>query len=396
MNNDRPLRFTDSYLTSTISTTSGLGSNYTTNTSGSSMTQTTPSPRHKTSSTSFIEVAEIPEQDTNEQSGNYMDYRLSNQSTNYFNRPYPQANYEDTMEAQRNHGYFGKIFHPFAEIPFVFCYKKLFSILASSNYFPYRPEMHLATERDYKSFPEYDTNAYREQRDAYFNAAGSSYLNYVRNMGTMTPARKPQMGIAASHHRRTLSNVSPNNLNNAYPSHEKDEITSNYQYGRINQLTKRLAATPPINHTNRMRAYENIPFTRSTEQNFIPSTSTEYASVIDRPDSLPFDLTNTKLRSSLRKYSNPSPRFGNGSGFPTMMQKTSPTKTTPSDSLTSDDSSYLSAKDSSISSQSRVRFSPETLLDEPSNTTTATTPLKRLSRAQRHSISDMLAPNTSS
>lgn len=282
-------------------------------------------------------------------------------------------------------------------------------MLTASNYFPYRPEMHLATERDYKSFPEYDSNAYRDRQEGSFNPVNPvspSYLNYVRNMGTMTPARKPQMGIAASHHRRTLSNASPNNTTNVcYPP---EDIGQNYQYGRINQLTKRLTSTPPINnHSNRMRGYENIPFTRTSEltQNFIPSTSTEYQSCIDRPDSLPFDLGNSttkQLRSSLRKYSNSSPRFGgnNISNFvqqqSAMMQKSSPTKTTPSDSLTSDDSSYLSAKEGSISSQSRVRFSPETLLDDVSNFATTSTPLKRLSRAQRHSISDMLAPNSSS
>lgn len=279
--------------------------------------------------------------------------------------------------------------------------------------------MHLATERDYKSFPDYDTNAYREQRDAYLNnVTDSGYLNYVRNMGTMTPARKPQMGIAASHHRRTLSNISsPNNNVNpspCYPPADKDECPpSNYQYGRINQLTKRLTSISPINHTpNRMRTYENIPFNRPSDQMptnaFIPSASSEYQScIVDRPDSLAFDMANgTKLRSSLRKYSNSSPRFANNSSlsnFPltqqsAIMHKTSPTKTTPSDSLTSDDSSYLSAKDSSISSQSRVRFSPETLLlDEPSSMMTmATASNKRLSRSQRHSISDMLAPETNS
>lgn len=107
MNNERPLRFTDSYLTSTISTTSGLGSNYTTNTSGSSLTQTTPSPRRKTSSTSFVDVPELPEQDHSDTSTNYMDYRLSNQSTNYFNRMHPQSNYDGTLNGQQAHGYFG-------------------------------------------------------------------------------------------------------------------------------------------------------------------------------------------------------------------------------------------------------------------------------------------------
>lgn len=114
MNEERSLRFTDSYLTSTISTTSGLGSNYTTNTSGSSNTQNTPSPRRKTSSNSFVDVAEIPEHEANENPtpfynpgvGNYPDYRLSNQSTHYFNRI---PGVDDNLTAHRNYGYFGEL-----------------------------------------------------------------------------------------------------------------------------------------------------------------------------------------------------------------------------------------------------------------------------------------------
>lgn len=110
MNNERPLRFTDSYLTSTISTTSGLGSNYTTNTSGSSLTQTTPSPHRKMSSTSIVDVSELPELDHTDTSTNYMDYRLSKQCTNYFNRMHPQQlNYDDISNGQRPHGYFGNL-----------------------------------------------------------------------------------------------------------------------------------------------------------------------------------------------------------------------------------------------------------------------------------------------
>lgn len=113
-NGERSLRFTDSYLTSTVSTTSGLGSNYTTNTSGSSNTQNTPSPRRKTSSNSFVEFADIPEQETNENPtgfynpavGHYSDYRLSNQ-THYFNRV-PNYGADDTLAGHRNYGYFGK------------------------------------------------------------------------------------------------------------------------------------------------------------------------------------------------------------------------------------------------------------------------------------------------
>lgn len=274
--------------------------------------------------------------------------------------------------------------------------------IPGSNYFPYRPETNLAFERDYKSYPEYETNAYHENRDLFVNSPSPTYLNYIRNIGTMTPSRKPpQMGLSASHHRRTHSNTSGNsNINTAFNHLEPDE-PSNYQYGRINQMQNRLNSTSPI---NRMRAYENIPFHRHNElpaHNFMPSTAlvnTEFQATFDRPDSLPFDLgNNTKLRSSLRKYTNTSPRFGASTASTIQMQanKSSPTKTTPSDSLTSDDSSYLSAKEGSISSQSRVRFSPETMLDQATSST-FNTPIRRLSRSQRHSISDMLAPTTSS
>lgn len=71
MNDEKPIRFTDSpqhYLNSTMSTTSGLGSNYTTNTSGilsSSISgglgtqPPTPSPRRKSSLTSFTDVSDM-------------------------------------------------------------------------------------------------------------------------------------------------------------------------------------------------------------------------------------------------------------------------------------------------------------------------------------------------
>lgn len=95
-----------------------------------------------------------------------------------------------------------------------------------------------------------------------------------------------------------------------------------------------------------------------------PQRGETYYSVREQPDrpgslGLGLELGVTKLRSSLKKYNsqkNSGSRSGGSSGGGT------PTNPTPPDSLTSDDSSYLSAKDSS-SSQSRVRFSPETLLD---------------------------------
>lgn len=74
----------------------------------------------------------------------------------------------------------------------------------------------------------------------------------------------------------------------------------------------------------------------------------------DRPNTLETGSI-TKLRSSLKR-NNYNQQGNMGSGGNT------PTNPTPPDSLASDDSSYVSAKESN-SSVSRVRFSPETLID---------------------------------
>lgn len=294
-----------------------------------------------------------------------------------------------------------------------------------SNYFPYRPDTNTDFDRDYKSFPEYETTALYEARKQFLTSNQSPvYLNYLRNMGTMTPSRKPpQMGLAATHHRRTHSNVSgiSSNLSSIDSSHnDSDGLQSfDYHYNRLQQMTNRLELTPPKAPTNRIRTYDNVPFTRYNEiptYNFMnteaKSTNYDYQNTYNRPDSLPFDLSaNSKLRSSLRKYSNSSVRsdiIGQASApqtnpFTTTNQmqqghisKISPTKTTPSDSLTSDDSSYLSAKEGSLSSQSRVRFSPDAVLDQSVAGSCLNGSIRRLSRSQRHSINDMLAPAASS
>lgn len=117
MADDRSLKFTDSYLTSTISTTSGLGSNYTTNTSGSGSTQPpTPSPRRKTSSTSFKELAELPESEPSDsRAPAYIPGRdySSQQTQDYGMRPQatqPHQLYanDDNLARHRNIGYFGR------------------------------------------------------------------------------------------------------------------------------------------------------------------------------------------------------------------------------------------------------------------------------------------------
>ncbi|XP_025192427.1 mitogen-activated protein kinase kinase kinase 10 isoform X3 [Melanaphis sacchari] len=84
----------------------------------------------------------------------------------------------------------------------------------------------------------------------------------------------------------------------------------------------------------------------------------------NRPTSLE-PGTPSRLRSSLKKTVYGSRQTAVGSSSPGV----SPTNPTPPESLTSDDSSYMSARDSSAASMStaRVRFSPVTLLDLPTH-----------------------------
>lgn len=104
MNDDKPLKFTDSYLTSTMSTTSGLGSNYTTNTSGSGTQPPTPSPRRKTSATSFGEIVEMQEHE-----GNYNRSQIYEQA-NYGDYRSPTQHYgiDDNPPSDQRSAYFGK------------------------------------------------------------------------------------------------------------------------------------------------------------------------------------------------------------------------------------------------------------------------------------------------
>lgn len=187
------------------------------------------------------------------------------------------------------------------------------------------------------------------------------------------------MGINASNHRRTLSNISStsSNVNSGFRLDSEDEV---YQFNNLN-LNNTNSSTP-----NRMRVYENIPFAtqfqqhQSTTKSHYSPNDIHQPNIQERPMTLSFEPGHqTKFRSSLKKHT-----------VTRTVSSGTPTNPTPPDSLTSDDSSYLSARDSSISSQSRVRFSPETLLDVPSQgqNLDSTTPLqaaKRMSRRMTHS-----------
>ncbi|XP_049276648.1 uncharacterized protein LOC125760504 isoform X3 [Anopheles funestus] len=406
---ERVLKYSDSpqhYLPSTMSTTSGLGSNYTPSGPSSSFSvgagtqPPTPSPRRKSSATSFMDYGDLPEERESRAGlyipGEYDGYMQHNPIFNTNNRAATGS-------------YIG------------------------SHYFPYRPAINFAFERETKSYGgepvyedhHYDSASYHDY--AYDGSTGNA--GSVRATGT----RVPTMGISATGHRRTHSNISStmhsSNVNQGFHM-EGDDISTQllddatYKFGelylssggndtptpgRLSMASTSKLHEPPVafQATSRMHQYENVPnfFRRqsSLQAHYSPSShgghlSGEFMSGIEQEERpytvLGLDhgdsggtLSNnlrpqTKLRSSMKKYTHSHPthqqqttpsssqaKYGaagsTGHGYGTHGGTSSTTNPTPPDSLTSDDSSYLSAKDnsSSISSQSRVRFTPEIVLD---------------------------------
>lgn len=190
-------------------------------------------------------------------------------------------------------------------------------------------------------------------------------------------------------HHRTSSNVSntstSSNVNPAFHLEDDTEYSpyspTHYYQRTIPSATFSYAAQefPPSPH----------PYiSRQNSQETGPGPG-------ERPSNLEVV---TRLRSSLKKanYTYQSPNKStskNNSGSGT------PTNHTPPDSLTSEDSSYVSAKDSQISS-SRVRFSPVTFdrelprehFENAQAQETITSPMqtsRRLSRNRKPSISEL-------
>ncbi|XP_066252787.1 mitogen-activated protein kinase kinase kinase 11-like isoform X3 [Euwallacea similis] len=147
--------------------------------------------------------------------------------------------------------------------------------------------------------------------------------------GGRTPQRMPIQS-----HRRTPSNV----------SNASSTTTSG---SNVNPSFRLEEECTPTHYLPRRPQYEfdynSYSRTNSQESNF------------ERPTTLE-TVGYTKLRSSLKRNNYTT---GGHSGGNT------PTNPTPPDSLTSDDSSYISAKESNNGSVSRVRFSPTTLIDLP-------------------------------
>ncbi|KPI90979.1 hypothetical protein RR46_14483 [Papilio xuthus] len=155
-----------------------------------------------------------------------------------------------------------------------------------------------------------------------------------------TPDYRPTAPFLA--HRRTPSNSSATN------SHAEEFSPSRQLRMEKYQKDRREEYRPPKTEYPRKSSDYSLP------RDYYRQESQERAEP-ERPGNLGLELAPTKLRSSLKKYKKSSASGGSSGGG-------TPTNPTPPDSLTSEtDSSYVSARDASSGSQSRVRFSPETM-----------------------------------
>ncbi|XP_030745564.1 mitogen-activated protein kinase kinase kinase 11-like isoform X3 [Sitophilus oryzae] len=176
--------------------------------------------------------------------------------------------------------------------------------------------------------------------------------------GSRTPQRLPLQT-----HRRTPSNVSNASSTNTSGSNVNPSFRLEEEYTPTHYLPRR----PQYDY----------------DYNTYSRTNSQDSNNFERPSTLE-TAGYTKLRSSLKRNNYTASPGGHSGG-------NTPTNPTPPDSLTSDDSSYISAKDSNNSSISRVRFSPTTLMDlpVPGQNLDTTIPLQARRNRQRPSLAEM-------
>lgn len=198
--------------------------------------------------------------------------------------------------------------------------------------------------------------------------------------------------ISSYGHNRTSSNVSntsTSSQNNINPTFHLEDESEYLPYSSTNYYQRSTTNVLSSNYGN--HDYSSPYLTR---QNSHESTTN------DRPSNL--EVVG-RLRSSLKR-SNYSYNSGNKCTSKNNSGSGTPTNPTPPDSLTSEDSSYVSAKDSQISI-SRVRFSPVTfdrdiqreqrdaIIDintiGQDNITSPIQTNRRISRNRKPSISDL-------
>lgn len=223
----------------------------------------------------------------------------------------------------------------------------------SELYAPYERTATIYIPGEYhKESTPYSLGQYQDLSSEY-SVYGCDYA-YDNPSSISSGSRTPQR---LATHRRTPSNV----------SNTSSTTTSGSNINPSFRLEDECSYTPPL-FTRRQPIEYDYNFSRqnSFDSNFERPTTLETAGF-------------TKLRSSLKRNNYQTHSGGN-----------TPTNPTPPDSLTSDDSSYVSAKDSN-SSMNRVRFSPTTLIDlpAPGQNQDTTIPLQARRTRQRPSLADM-------
>lgn len=250
---------------------------------------------------------------------------------------------------------------------------------------------------------------------AFVNSGPDSFINFTQYEGDYygqssyadqppkTPIRTPVMGTRTYQHRRTFSNASSQYSNRGAPIDYGEVVTAEHDY-RFNNFNVsgeplQFHSVPySYNHPdttnthqipNRMQLYENVSHfqhlleasPQSASQHQAPlKTSHIETTCISQDFSRGNSVTNSMRREM---FFNPDPRPSSpkstqcttyGSERHQAIESTAntfnatkltgstgctPTHSTPQDSF-SDDSSYLSA----LSSQNRVRFSPDNFLTD--------------------------------
>lgn len=233
----------------------------------------------------------------------------------------------------------------------------------------------------------------------------AQYIDQPPQPPPKTPTRTPVMGTRTYQHRRTLSNTSSQYSNRGSGQVNYGEVVNSDVDYRFNNFNISGAIEPPQFHSvpyscnntdttnahpipNRMRLYENVSHFQHLRdpspvmhQNQTP-LKTSYIETNQSPEMI---KTSSSITNSMRRemFFNPEPNpsspkssTANGSESHASINESNtinnfnttkvtgstgctPTHSTPQDSF-SDDSSYLSA----LSSQNRVRFSPDNFLTD--------------------------------
>lgn len=328
-------------MTSTQSTTSGVTSNFTTHSgmsSSASFQPPIPSPRRCRPNDSLSDYGNLNPDSDKQRAPIYVpgDYRINFQTNSSSGNPFIDESTKATQEdLSRYAAYFGN-FKSFSLTEPINI--KSFSLfIVGSNYFPYKPDTNLAYTRDYRSFPDY---GYTE-RESFNNRQSLHDSLSPPGSGNFNDYRSPDSQTSA--------------INHGYQDdfeHPCGKLSSKFQSLEMNYSDT--VSTPT--GLNRMRGYESVPLRLSDNTQYSSNTN-PFLPLDDVNEEKTHQLehgglqTTSRLRSSLKKNNSSSHKLqSSGSQTP--------------EHGTSDDSSYMSAKENSLSSQqSRVRFSPDNLFE---------------------------------